>query len=118
MAARRSAAWIKPALGLLSLAASVALAAPAQAASRGLASADPAFIYVCDGGPAFSIAFSAGGKAGLSFGGPRLELQVARSASGARYLGAGYEFWGKGQAATLTGPDGRGLSCRVARDPR
>ncbi len=80
----------------------------------------PVTVYTCVDGPAFAIRFAATepATAWLSFGASPVLLQQAISASGARYSGAGVEFWGKGLSATLTGPDGRRIECQVARPPR
>ena len=108
---------------VLGLAAGSGLARPGGGAAELPASRlapHPVTVYICVDGPAFAISFAApaAATAWLSFGAAPLLLQQAISASGARYTGAGYEFWGKGLSATLTGPDGRRIECQVARPPR
>jgi membrane-bound inhibitor of C-type lysozyme len=71
--------------------------------------------YGCKAGKAFSATYRArGDKAVVVAGGLTRTLPLARSASGARYADAGYEIWGKGDAARLTGfPGGPYNDCQA-----
>lgn len=70
--------------------------------------------YRCDGGKRFTAAWNQpGDKVKVTAGGVTKSLPHARSASGARYATGGYEIWGKGEGATLSGfPGGPYSNCR------
>jgi membrane-bound inhibitor of C-type lysozyme len=70
-------------------------------------------IYRCAGGRSFTAAWNQpGDRVRVSAGGVTKSLPSARSASGARYVSGGYEIWGKGDGATLSGfPGGPYASC-------
>jgi membrane-bound inhibitor of C-type lysozyme len=69
--------------------------------------------YACAGGRSFTAVYRASGKkAVVSAGGVSRTLSLAKSASGARYEGGGYEIWSKGESATLKGfPGGPYSGC-------
>lgn len=94
----------------------VAGAALAADAPRAPVAHGPQFIYVCQSAPPFAIRFfdTVPRSAQLKSEGRTIELMIQPAASGARYAGAGTEFWGKGQEAMLTGADGVRHACRVA----
>lgn len=76
--------------------------APAMAlALAACAHARPSYTYACENGRAV-VARYEGQKAVLEIGGVRHTLTTARSASGARYVGDGLQWWTKGfSEATL-----------------
>lgn len=71
--------------------------------------------YRCAGGKSFTAAWNQpGDKVKVSAGGVTKSLPHARSASGARYAAAGFEIWGKGETAGLSGfPGGPYSNCAV-----
>lgn len=72
-------------------------------------------LYDCSGDKGFSVVFPTSGKrAQVSAGGLSKSLPLAQSGSGARYVSGAYEYWGKGDTATLSGfPDGPYTGCRT-----
>lgn len=85
--------------------------------------------YTCDDGSAFDIRFtretrevmtgkrtvptSRGSAALILDGGRTATLAGQPVSSGMHYSGDGYDFRGKGEAATLIGPDGVARTCRT-----
>lgn len=71
--------------------------------------------YRCSGGKGFTAAWNQpGDKVRVTAGGVTRSLPHAPSASGARYASGGYEIWGKGDEAMLSGfPGGPYSNCRV-----
>jgi membrane-bound inhibitor of C-type lysozyme len=71
--------------------------------------------YGCKAGKSFTATYRASGdKAVVAAGGVTRTLPLARSGSGARYAAAGFEIWGKGDAARLTGfPGGPYDDCQA-----
>lgn len=108
-----------PALTLMLNSASFAAETPRSIEKQQASSAHgPRFFYVCDEAPPFAIRFfeTDPPSARLDSGAGSILLMIQRSGSGARYAGQGTEFWGKGQDAGLTRPDGRRHACRVAHE--
>lgn len=86
---------------LVALSAGLALSACATVApgtdSRPIA-------YRCDAGRTFTAAWNQpGDRVRVTAGGLTKSLPHARSASGARYAANGFEIWGKGDTASLSG---------------
>lgn len=71
--------------------------------------------YRCAGGKSFTAAWNQpGDRVKVTAGGVTKALPPAKSGSGARYAAGGYEIWGKGESATLSGfPGGPYNSCAV-----
>lgn len=71
--------------------------------------------YRCAGGKSFTAAWNQpGDKVKVSAGGVTKALPAAKSASGARYAAGGFEIWGKGEGATISGfPGGPYNNCAV-----
>lgn len=62
---------------------------------------DTASVFTCTEGPIVTLRFLGPETIRLSVAGEDHVLQRQRSASGARYIGDGIEFWNKGQEAVL-----------------
>ena len=81
---------------------------PAPAAS---APAAPPVSYACESGQSIAVAYPDASTAQLSYKGQTYVLRTAQSASGARFVGSGVEWWiasrGDTETATLSrlGPD-------------
>lgn len=106
----------------LALAALFLAAAPALAQTPAASDTPPApedtllrFHYTCDGGQGFDAVFvntaAGNGYAIVGLDGALIPMEVAISASGARYLsiaedGPRYQFWTKGMDATLSTLEG------------
>ncbi|MFZ5670710.1 MAG: MliC family protein [Pseudomonadota bacterium] len=71
--------------------------------------------YRCADGKGFTAAWGQpGDRVTVVAGGVTKTLPHAPSASGARYAAGGFEIWGKGEAATLSGfPGGPYRACRA-----
>lgn len=69
--------------------------------------------YRCAGGKSFTAAWNQpGDKVKVTAGGVTKSLPAAKAASGARYALGGYEIWGKGETALLSGfPGGPYTGC-------
>ena len=93
---------------------------------------DRAARYQCSDGAAFTARFDPYGEAAtLTFerldptdpdarsqdGDFRITLPAQMTGSGIWYAGGGWALRGKGDAATLTRPDGRRSECRVGAEP-
>jgi membrane-bound inhibitor of C-type lysozyme len=74
-----------------------------------------AMTYRCAGGKSFTAAWNQpGDKVKVTAGGVTRSLPSARAASGARYASGGFEIWGKGDSAMLSGfPGGPYNNCAV-----
>jgi membrane-bound inhibitor of C-type lysozyme len=107
------------ALMLLTLSACATVTSPkAPAALRAKAapqSTTTPVAYSCKAGKRFTATYPAqGDRAIVAAGGVTKTLPLARSASGARYAEGGFEIWGKGDAAMLTGfPGGPYAACQA-----
>ncbi|MDR3089418.1 MAG: MliC family protein [Desulfobulbaceae bacterium] len=79
---------------------------------------DAMISYQCESGRRIVASYPEGGdRATVFYQGKTLRLTRAVAASGARYVGDGHEWWGKGDDASLfQGEEGDVLleSCRVA----
>jgi membrane-bound inhibitor of C-type lysozyme len=74
--------------------------------------ADGAWIvYRCESGREVAASYPADSLAFVRYQGATREMSVARSASGARYTGDGYEWWTRG-----TGPGSTGRLARFRGD--
>ena len=68
--------------------------------------------YACKSGASLLASYPSTDTATIEYQGARHELQIAVSASGARYVGKGFEWWTKGSGAGSEGtlfqqlPDG------------
>lgn len=100
----------------------IALAGLGGLALAGCATVAPApgtdsspLAYSCSGGKSFTAAWNQpGDKVKVTAGGVTKSLPSAPAASGARYASGGYEIWGKGESAMLTGfPGGPYKDCAV-----
>ena len=102
---------IPPAL-LLAAAATLSACASVEAAPG---TDSTALAYRCAGGKGFTAAWNQpGDRVKVTAGGVTRSLPHLRSASGARYGAGGYEIWGKGESATLSGfPGGPYTNCTV-----
>lgn len=71
--------------------------------------------YRCAGGKSFTAAWGQpGDRVRVTAGGTTRTLPHAPSASGARYAAGGFEIWGKGEQATISGfPGGPYSNCRA-----
>ena len=71
--------------------------------------------YGCKAGKRFTATYPAKGKKVIvSAGGVTKTLPLARSGSGARYEKGGFQIWGKGPSAVLTGfPGGPYDDCQA-----
>ena len=71
--------------------------------------------YSCAGGKGFTAAWNQpGDRVKVTAGGVSKSLPGARAASGARYAAGGFEIWGKGDTAMLSGfPGGPYSNCRA-----
>jgi inhibitor of cysteine peptidase len=77
--------------------------------------ADIAAVFLCPDGSRIRARFLLEEDAvRLSFPGRKVTLKRGRSASGARYVGKGIEFWDKGDDARVT-EGGREYSCRARK---
>lgn len=98
-------------LGKALLAAGMLLVAAASCgphAGAGDSSADsPAVVYRCESGREIAAAYPTDSTAMVRYDGGNYEMRIARSASGARYVGAGYEWWTRGTGPGSTGRLGR-----------
>jgi membrane-bound inhibitor of C-type lysozyme len=61
----------------------------------------PAVAYRCDDGRRLQVSYQGIGQAVLAMDGATYRLAIARSASGARYVGGGWQWWTKGAQAWL-----------------
>jgi len=97
--------------------ATLALAAATLAACAGVQAAPGAdsgpLTYRCAGGKRFTAAWNQpGDRVKVTAGGVTKSLPAATSAWGARNAAGGYEIWGKGAGATLSGfPGGPYNAC-------
>lgn len=78
--------------------------------------------YVCDGGAGFAVQYvnaEAGRFALIPIDGTETLFVNVVSGSGARYVSGPYEWWSKGEGATLSNAmgDGAALSCVAAETP-
>ncbi|MBJ6138140.1 MliC family protein [Marinobacter litoralis] len=60
--------------------------------------------YECESGERVAVNYEAPDSAAVYYQGTRYDMDIAASASGARYVGGGVEWWVKG-----SGPDSEGL---------
>ncbi|WP_323754664.1 MliC family protein [Marinobacter sp.] len=60
--------------------------------------------YECESGEVVAVNYQAPDSAAVYYQGTRYDMEIAASASGARYVGGGIEWWVKG-----SGPDSEGL---------
>jgi len=99
-----------PIAGLALVAATLSACASVEAAPG---TDSGSLTYRCAGGKSFTAAWNQpGNRVKVSAGGVTRSLPAAKSASGARYASGGYEIWGKGESATLSGfPGGPYSSC-------
>lgn len=67
--------------------------------------------YRCESGRALAASYPTDSSAFVRYAGATREMRVARSASGARYTGDGYEWWTRG-----TGPGSTGRFSRFVGD--
>lgn len=58
-------------------------------------------IYQCEDGERFEVAYPNDQMAILNYQGQLLLLNLAVSASGARYIGEGWQWWTKGETGNL-----------------
>ncbi|GAA3991674.1 hypothetical protein GCM10022279_13530 [Comamonas faecalis] len=66
--------------------------------------------YRCDSGRAVTASYPDTDTATVDYQGTRHAMQIAVSASGARYTGDGYEWWTKGAEGTLFGHNADGTT--------
>ncbi len=64
---------------------------------------DLSFKYRCESGQIIKASYPMDSKAIVDYDGHRLEMKIAVSASGARYVGEGLEWWTKGTGAGAPG---------------
>ncbi|MES3029729.1 MAG: MliC family protein [Pseudomonadota bacterium] len=70
--------------------------APEKAAEPGAAAETPFITYVCDDGRTVRATYPDPDTAIVDIGGTKRTLKIAISASGARYIGEGVQWWTKG----------------------
>ncbi|PZU08613.1 MAG: hypothetical protein DI605_11700 [Sphingomonas sp.] len=78
-------------------------------------------LYACGDGRVIEVLYSGGDAAVLTLGGDTVQMARAVSADGERYVGQGWQWWGKGQREGLlsrlaegeTIASGSGMVCRV-----
>ncbi|WP_299235278.1 MliC family protein [uncultured Halomonas sp.] len=59
--------------------------------------------YQCDSGASIAAAYPDTDSATVEYQGKRYDMQIAASASGARYVGGGLEWWTKGAGSGAEG---------------
>lgn len=88
---------------------------------RGFESTQPAIqLYLCDDGASVEATYPTQDTARIVYNGQIINMTIARSASGARYTGDGWEWWSKGGdeaylaplAAGETIASDKGITCR------
>lgn len=77
----------------------------------------PLIVYQCDDGTGLSTRIISGEYIAVQREGKVYSMQQKIAASGVRYQGEGYEWWGKGNEGTFA-PIGvkQGLTCRTGGD--
>ncbi|MBA4795193.1 MAG: MliC family protein [Phenylobacterium sp.] len=104
---------------------SLAGAPSAQALGGGAALGENALSYRCEDGRTLRAAYPDSDTAILELAGETHRLSVARSASGARYVGEGWQWWTKGMADGMIAPLAPGediasaesVNCKVIEAP-
>jgi membrane-bound inhibitor of C-type lysozyme len=105
-----------PPLALLALAAQPLVARPHYSPSTGQSS-----LYACADGRTIEVLYSGGDAAVITLGDDTVQLARAVAASGERYVGGGWQWWGKGRrdgmlspiAADETTASAPGVNCHV-----
>lgn len=106
-----SACALVSSLALMSACTEEAAAPPETVPPSRTAPAAPPVSYACESGQSIAVAYPDASTAQLSYKGQTYVLRTAQSASGARFVGSGDEWWiasrGDTEAATLSrlGPD-------------
>lgn len=83
----------------------------------------PLMVYQCDNGKGLATQIMSKEHMAVQYEGKVYSMQRKMAASGVRYTGEGYQWWGKGNEGTLTPlPEGKdiatgpGIVCRTAGD--
>jgi membrane-bound inhibitor of C-type lysozyme len=105
----------------IALSAVAALTACAAVVAEDSATAERTYLYRCADGSTLEVRYPDTNAAILRRGDQSIDLRIARSASGARYVSESWEWWTKGQSGTLSplqpGEDiasVRGVDCTLA----
>lgn len=88
---------------VIALTGCIHLSADGTSAAHGIAAGGKSISYLCESGHGIDAVYRSGTTAIVRYAGTVHEMTIAISASGARYVGGGLEWWTKGMGPGSTG---------------